>query len=667
MANYDLLQDFNVSDDTDYVSVSPHWVIAVIRFNQPLTFSRTKLFSGNPNSVSFNEDNSVITQTREVLIIDDDCINLQIQSVKESYTSSMSAVLMEGTVNYLSDILPTDWVLAWIVNDQETAKDLKKRISNLNTCNGFTDGLKFVGRVQGVRKSIHQDTNTGVRTVRYQLQAVGGKEFDSSIFYDQYLAEKETSMGQFLTKFNVGISDIFKTSADKARKGKGGIDSNLVIPILLKLLLGTGIPPRAASPGHLQIATGLTSTAEAPYAYAVPSEIGKLLGRDQPSKPNGVLSYVDCIEILIGLQKYSNKTDNQITIFAPDGVAVSNIPPPPTGIRSPNYNASLRTTQYPLKGEFLPKPIPLVNKPVWSVIQQFLNEAINEMYFTLRANPEGFVVPTLVIRQLPFSTHPAVSALGADVTGFLELPRWGCPTILIKELDVGRSDATHFNFIHVYGQASADVGGLGLTQQIVRNPPIRDEQDIKRNGLRPYMQTVACSINDTLTGPREWMNILTDFLMGQQLTLNGTVTLQGIQSPICPGDNIEIDTVVYHIESVAHICSIAATGQKQFTTTLSLTHGIRSDSPANLEKLSLKSIEVPAKPDPTFSGDIYSSVINRNYTVKNSPLLYNVPETQVLVVGDRNLNPDIFIYSGISVSDLTHLDAGITVDSREDE
>jgi hypothetical protein len=651
MARYDLVQEFGADTDPDLLSVSPHWVLAVVRFFQPLTFSRALLLGGQ-NSISYDQDNGTIAKTKQIMVIDSDCVQLSVSTSKDSHVSSMNAVLMPGK-NYLAEVFPTDWIMAWIVNSEAKAKDLKARIKRLDPCNLFDDGLKFIGRVQSVRKSLNIESGSGYKTMRYQVQALGGKEFDSSIFYDQQLGEEQSSLGQYLARFNIGISDIFNAASDASSRGKGGIDSNKVIPTLLKLMLGDGIPPRAASPGGLQIAEGLTSVDEAQYAYAVPVEIGKLLGRDAPSKQSGVLSYADLFELLIGLQKYSFSAGNGLNVFIPDGLSQPGLIP--DDIRADDVpGGSRRVTPFPLKGEFQPRPVPLVNTPVWSLLDQFLNPAVNEMYYTLRVNPEGKVVPTLVVRQLPFSTPMAVDVMGSDVTGFLELPRWVVHPILVESFDVGRSDATHFNFIHIYGQASAEMSGLGITEQIIRNPPIRDEQDIKRNGIHPYMETVSCSIDDTVNGPKVWMSIVSDFLMGQQLTLNGSIAMRGIQSPICPGDNIEFDGTVYHIESVAHLCSIGPTGNKSFTTALALTHGIRSDIDDGAQKRVPPShTESVPEAAPTFD-------FNQQTTTDVSSPTPAAPTTRQVVAD--GINPDLFIYSGVVAADNSAYDPGLTVE-----
>jgi hypothetical protein len=71
------------------------------------------------------------------------------------------------------------------------------------------------------------------------------------------------------------------------------------------------------------------------------------------------------------------------------------------------------------------------------------------------------------------------------------------------------------------------------------------------------------------------MEIIADIMMGAHMTLTGTIEMVGIQAPICPGDNLEWDDVVFHIESVTHVCSINTNnGIKSFHTIVALSHGV---------------------------------------------------------------------------------------------
>jgi hypothetical protein len=230
------------------------------------------------------------------------------------------------------------------------------------------------------------------------------------------------------------------------------------------------------------------------------------------------------------------------------------------------------------------------NQPLWSVLQQFLNPTINEMYTCLRINPQGIVVPTMVVRQIPFTTEAfdatiqstiipfAASTSTPLVTKFLALPRWRLHSAMVDHIDIGRSNATRTNFVHILGQDATSYEQNTFSNQLVNNKPIRDDLDIQRSGLRPYMTTVAAVNKDNVGNtPSIWMALVADRMIGSQYTLNGTISSVGIRAPIAEGDNLEFDGVVYHIESVTHHASIGGNGERSFTTTLTLTNGIRSD------------------------------------------------------------------------------------------
>jgi len=268
------------------------------------------------------------------------------------------------------------------------------------------------------------------------------------------------------------------------------------------------------------------------------------------------------------------------SVFVPDGIA-QNIEAVPGG----NYVKPHKRTGKGMLGQFVPTIPDFSNKPLWTVLQQWLNPTINEMYTALRVNEIGDVVPTVVVRQMPFSTEVTTKNMEKSnivLTPYLEIPRWVIHPSLVYEDQLGRSDAARFNFIHIYGQSSPPPKkNNNLTYQLVRNPPIRDDLDIQRNGLRPYMTMVACSLEDSARGPRKWMEIASDWLMGQNMTMNGSIVMLGVQSPIIHGDNIEWDGIIGHIESVTHNCSRSYHTERptsSFTTTITITHGMRTDT-----------------------------------------------------------------------------------------
>ena len=605
MANkYEILSEFTSDKNPDSITVSPFWVLAFVRFAKPLTFSRSKMFNGE-SLVSFDSNPEDLIAERNVLVVSDDVLQLSISQAKGNHISSLSAMLMGGDVNYLSQIQPDDWMFAWIVNNEKSGRDLISRITQENeNCNNFEDGLKFVGRVQSIRKGLQQSPQ-GQRSVRYQLQGAGFKELDSSIYYDPALNKVVDSMPQFMTQLNIDLNDFF----GDAIASRGGITTTKAIPRLLKLLVGEGAPKEATTFGPVNIAAGPNQTESAPYAYAIPKTVLKLLGCTQTAKK--VPSYADILDVVIGLQKYKGGNTPE-ELLNPENLSGS--------------DSNHRILNNKLKGSFLPIPISFDGKPIWDILEEFKNPAVNEMYACLRLNPYGRVVPTLTVRQFPFSTEYAMATKGADsLTGMLEVPRWVCSPILINSFDIGKSDSTHLNFIHVYPLASAQ-GGVPLTINVATHPPTRDEEDIKRSGLRPHMQTIACSLGDTLDEVEKWIQISSDFLIGQQYTLNGTFSVVGISAPICPGDNFEFDDVVYHIEEVTHNCAINQ-GIKQFSTTLTVVHGMRSEVDTNPEVITI---------DPEVNGSI-------------------------------RLNPEFYMYAGTLPYDNLGYNPGLTVESVSKE
>lgn len=553
-ATYDVIEDFRGKQGDDYVTTTPYWILCVLRLKFPTTFERAKSGSRSKN---YSE---TVELRGKPLILTDEVVQLQVQSSKGSYIGSLSATLKETDVALMNEIMPGDYLFAWIVNNKADYASLLDRLnqSEAQACNRFMDGLKFVGKTQSIHKQLQQSPG-GERVITYSLQGSAFTEFDAQLFYDPYLAERPdigNDISTYFAKIGAALNELVRPEKGQA----AGIDVNRALPFFIDLLLGRGIPPNLSvniSDERLRSTTGLDAEA----SYVVPKLYGELLGKTRSSE--SLLRYADVLETVIGLQRYQ-RASNVALAFQPVGTLV---------------DGSRRFTDKQMLGTFLPQTPQFTNRPVWSVLEQFLNKASNEMYTCLRVNPDGNVVPTFVARQLPFSTSLFKSSpVGATLehTPFMELPRWRVDPLLVRSVDIGRSDSLRFNFVHVYGAAIDPLGSI--TEQIIRNPPVRDDLDVARSGLRLYMQTIPCLAEDVRNGsPTKWMALLSDFLIGQHLTMTGVMQTVGIQSPICVGDNLEWDDIVFHIESVSHVCSINPNGQKTWSTNLSLSHGVRAD------------------------------------------------------------------------------------------
>lgn len=560
---YNVIKDYDSTPGRDVITSDPYWIVAVFRMKYPTTFSRALIQIPSVQSASVSSSYSDAVAIRgKPLIVTDDCIQLQTQQSKSSYMGSLSATLIDGGVNYLAEIYPGDYVAAWMFNNHDDYQSVLGRLFDFDVngipCNNFKDGFKFLGRVQSLRKNVSQDPN-GPRIVRYQLNAVSFEAFDAQVFYDPYLTQKIPGISTYFAKLDESLTKLIQTQGNAGAGQFSGFSVNAAVPFFLELLLGKGIPDQLTTPGPE--ATRITTGLDAPYSYIVPTQIGQLLGQTTPSKT--LLRYTDILESIVGVQQYATTLPTQSLL--PPGVDV------PTDINEAQASKNFSPiSTSDMLGVFLPQIPQFTNKSVWSVLQQYLNPSVNELYATLRVNSDGAIMPTLVCRQLPF-TSPLLNTQ-LNVTRFLDLPRWGVDPVLVKDVNFGRSDSLRFNFVHIYGDAPDP--NHGQTPQLVQNPPIRDDLDVARSGLRSYMTTIQCAPTDNRNGSAgKWMAISSDILMSQQLSLTGLMDTFGIQSPICVGDNLEWDSIVFHIESVIHVCSIAG-GRKSFSTQLALSHGM---------------------------------------------------------------------------------------------
>lgn len=574
MFSYDIAKEYE-QDGTDCVGTNPYWLLAIIRYASPLTASREKMYEirddkDQTKSVSFTDEVSLYNETKETLVIDSDCVQLSVSTRKGNATSSLTAVLINSGFNYAATIMPGDWVFAWIVNSPDKRDELKGRIKRGDPCNRFDDGFKFIGKVHDMGKTLMQSP-TGLRTVQYNLQAVAFKELDNRVFFELQFAQKFPSLGQYLARLNISLKNIYVNAVNDS--GNGGISSDKAIPELINTMIGRGIPEKLADPGGsgLPMVRGPTSDTEVPYAYVIPDSVAALLGIKNKSKGE-VYSAADMYESVIGLQKYNESSNKESTANGYRNIAGFH---PELQNKDDGGDVNRHRCKLGLKGRFMELPMSFDGKSLMDLIKDFLNPAINEVYSTLKLAPSGRVSPTLVVRQLPLSSPIFAKKDPTLVTSFMEVPRWKANDITMRTMDIGRSNQTHFNFVHVYGQPSANTG-LKQSLQILNNPPFFEEADVKRHGMGVYATQVSCGMQDLVKGPRVWMLLMSDILMGQQFSLNGAATMLGVSAPICIGDNFEFDGTVFHIDGVTHTCSIN-NGTKSFTTRLQLSNGMRAD------------------------------------------------------------------------------------------
>lgn len=656
---YDTMLDFGEPEATggdapDSIHSNPYAIVAVWRYQYPVTYSRTN--KGSAKNLQAGDANKM---RGKPLLIVEDLTHLTVSQSKTSHIGNLSASLLPGA-NYMVEIFPGDWVMAWIVHGVKRARSIVRRIRGETAkgeggvltgapLNGFRDGLKFIGRVTTIRKVIQQDPG-GLKISSYQLTAASFQEFESSVYYDPYLASEAGGLATKWLQSTGKTINKFMDESHKDKKNSGGMSSDLLIPVLFAAFFGGGVPKNKGYKNGPDVNHGLND----PNAMTIPSPIGEMLGVAKGTKPGGGVGWNDICEILQGIQSYSQDTRaSELDPSSPDGAFANVAATIFTPDKIPTGNAADATDRYrdtktPVLGTYLPSPPQFSGaRNVWSILSQYVNPAVNEMFCTLRVNPRGEVFPTLVLRQLPFSSAwisdqyvPTLPANLRDpeknakrsnkdqekikfftqprtlsLTRFVELPRWKIAPIHIQSAEFGRSDSTRFNFMHIYPESGLRNENKAAT--IIRDPPLSDDLDILRSGLRPYMSTVHCSPKDVRNQKAgDWMYILSDILMGSHLHLSGQMTCVGIQSPIAIGDNVEFDEHLFHIESVTHSFVMQRNGLKSFRTTLQLTHGMRASQVSGSDYALFSG---------TGEGDLmeYQSEVTREYAV--NPQTPNTP------------------------------------------
>lgn len=584
---YFISKDFGATDGL--VSLSPHWVLAFARYANPVTFDPTRSNGGG----SSTDDVSFAYKEKKVLVVDDfgDCVNVTVNAVKTSHTMQLQATLLDSGTKYLNEVLPGDWVIAFMVYSENELRELSGALRARNKVNSWNSGFKFLGRVSSIQKSVNVAPN-GVRTSAYSLSCVAFAELDSTIMYYPEMSMSDNGALASQKRFGEQVSDLVRgRNSDEM----GAIDPNQLIPVLMSVIFGKGA---WADQKFRDIS--LTPN----QAYIVPETVCKWLG---VGSDKGKFS--DIMRVMVGVQKYSsgayatNEGDDPSSLFWPDG----------SKEETEGYSAT-----FPLTGSFPVESVPQTTTSPWAFITNYVAAPVNEAMVTLRSVLGGDIVPVLTVRQCPYTSEvgklfdPKVyqieqelpsdkrgiktvsagdfmtlendSSAGVNsefrnrpTTRFLELPRWVIPDEILNESSFGRSDALRQNLVFVHGTGPG--APMNDFDQFVNAGPVVDKLDILRNGIRPYMPSVNCFLRDLVMLPTFWRAIMADIVMGQHLTLSGSLTVTGIRSPIAPGDNVEFQGVVYHIESVAHSCSISADGQRSFITRLTLSRGMVDMNP----------------------------------------------------------------------------------------
>lgn len=641
---FELSKEYDENDS--FGGISPSWCVAFVRYS-------------NPDSVRASQD--AINQTEPLMVISNDCIGISITNAKNSFAKTCQLTMKAGQVYYQNAVSPGDWVFVWINNYQDKIDQIAQKLNNYKNSPGssdslkgltsFNSGFKFFGRVLGVSTtdSISAD---GARTVTQNISCQAFIELASSVYYTEITKNILTPKGlannqgiqtadeasvaftqNGLNNFaglNQKLRAAFQTNSDSIN-GKSPDES-----ILLLFILAMGVDktnnklPTIAGPALFNDSIKIP-----PDVYAILNSAPDVTNsggiRNSSTKEKKVSTNFrklwESYSLLMGLQQYKGgDAQNQPHIyFNPSNLE--------------NTSGNIKTTSIRCKGTIPFIVSPWSNKPVWSILSEYLNPVVNEMYTALRLDVDGRIKPTLIVREQPFSTglfnqvetqdvkkskkietsekaKQLVSGISEKIkknkgrfdsdnseslkrlknsnkqrSMYWSQPRWVLNEKTVKEISTSTTESSRINFTQVFTDSFGLNWSSNTNSQVGNSPSIKSQNheaeiingnyahnkvDISRNGLRADIQTTPYDIPFSGNAIL-WAKMRADWLFNGQLKLNAVVNCQGIVEPIVEGDNCEFRDVLYHIESVSHRAALAG-GRKSFVTTLELSRGIVASS-----------------------------------------------------------------------------------------
>jgi len=516
------IRDIN-QNTVDSHQTSPAYVLTCLRWS---------------NRDTFNYEGEDPLDVRQPLIIYNDATNVSVTNSKSGLTPTMSAVLKGGDINYATALSPGDFILVNMVNWETDAERIRNKAVNLQAINKYGDGFKGIFKIQSVRRNISMAKEKKV--VTYTIHAAGFTEFNNVIYFNPAIAAAFQEVGTLLFSTLVGefFQNIIKTEAEVQK----------IMIDLFEILIG-----KSRRSSNFKVPN------YGSVHFRLPKTIGKLLGRKMEFATDMFNYFVGGW----GNSRSSNVNTNKIGNFFNPNMSTTN-------------REGMYESKYDIQGNKVVNVENWNNQTAWSILQNNMNKTLNEMYTTYRIDPDNNVMPCVIVRQKPFTTPHFNPPSGFPVTRYFDLPRWRISPTLLLKMDLGKDEAARMNFVQVFTRTLPDTFQQDMAQQIVNKNFVLDSGDIKRNGLRPYVVTANFDFpvdKSKKLRAKEWAEIVSDWVIDGHLKESGTVTFVGIQDPISVGDNLELDGIVYHIESTKHTMVIAG-GKKKFRTTLTLSYGM---------------------------------------------------------------------------------------------
>lgn len=538
----------DLSNDIFVHQTSPAWVLTFLRWKVRDTLRTTP-----------TDGQTYQTIASQPLVVENDCIQLNVSDSKAVLTPSMSASLIMTDVNYETELSPGDFVFVNMLNWESEARRVANNARGQKPINGINDGFKGFFKIQSVRKILNVDPQSGIKFYSVQITAFAFTEFNNCIYFNPYLIDK-SDQNTLLFANQIGIDWA------NLQTEKGLTKIQAVMQYLINSFIGVGLDDLGRKTNEFAPITPNVH-------FFMPQGVGNLLGLGH------LQSAKDAYNYMFGIQQYSANSSATIA----QGMNPSGVPQNATA----DGNGRFIFLPDPVEGDTVTKPEYWNQIKAWAILNQFTNAPLNELYTCFRVAPSGSVMPTLIFRQVPFTTDNFENG-SYKVTRFMSIPRWNIHPSLAFGFNLGKDEALRMNFVQYYGRSVSGPAGFDISDETAQQNYVYDIDDVRRNGLRPYVVT---SEFDRLpqapysaNGFRSpgWSRIMGDSLIGGHLKFSGTINFVGIPEPIAVGDNLQFDSTVYHIEGINHNAAQQPDGKKFFRTDVTLSSGVSIQSGDNV-------------------------------------------------------------------------------------
>lgn len=519
---------------------------------------------------------STVHKVHETVLNTLSLVSIKTNKSKSSPVGSFTFTLAPYK-NWVDFITPGSWCAIMMTNEGLPQMDKTKK-------KAVQSELKFFGRITSVRGSVHVNAD-GARQTLYVCEGEDwGSVFNSVLYVDP--AARNPKDGAVGSAVAMLYSDLTK----EITEGKTAIPTTTINIKALLSLWGKQSEYIKNAQDAIQSTAGggLDGLIINPHAvFKIPDLAAKFLGI-QASLASHLLDEGGLVTgVLESYDKYK-ETFESVGIVDPSSVFGSH--------------------------------------PIWGVIKDNTNEIINELFCDLRW-VNGRPKLGLYKRVRPFLTRAASlaspfggptieAAAGASIgaaqqkavsSKFEHVRRVKIPKDDIISFDAGTNWRDKLNFIEILpdpsqfqynGQTTRiDTYAKGLSQ-------VHDKHAFGREGLKGASFTtrfypVNADGDPSFQNPQAWARVLAQWYFNSHNYLNGTIEFVGQSEFIGVGDNIMVDSSIFgpkpnmnskqlnsknlqyfllHVESLSHSFSINQDGARHWTTTISYTRGVLTDS-----------------------------------------------------------------------------------------